>query len=112
MIGLLSDRFIFVSVKTDIEINPAVLHASENSQLTIRVYPVNLMGFKTPFGETNARFDIEQGANLIEIKEVSAGIVNVRSKGIEGEAIVGVYSLKSGMLIQKVLIKILPRDLT
>lgn len=70
------------------------------------------MGFKTPFGETNARFDIEQGANLIEIKEVSAGIVNVRSKGIEGEAIVGVYSLKSGMLIQKVLIKILPRDLT
>ena len=87
-------------------------HASENSQLIIRVYPVNLLGFKTPFGETNARFDIEQGANLVEIRDVSAGVVNVRSKGIEGEAIIGVYSLKSGVLIQKLLIKILPRDLT
>ena len=34
----------------------------------------------------------------------------VRSKGIEGEATLGIYSLKSGMQIRKVLIKILPRD--
>jgi hypothetical protein len=91
-------------------VKPEVLRANPNSELTISVYPVNLMGFKTPFGETNARFDVEQGANLIELREISPGIAKVRSKGIEGEATVGIYSLKSGILIQKILVKILPKD--
>lgn len=109
---LLCDRFVFTSAGVKIELKPEVLRASVNSELTINVFPVNNLGFKTPFGETNVRFEIEQGANLIEIRELSPGVAKISSKGIEGEATVGIYSLKSGILVQKLLIKILPRDLT
>jgi hypothetical protein len=34
----------------------------------------------------------------------------VKSKGKEGEAVVGIYSLKSGVELYKILIKILPKD--
>jgi len=48
---------------------------------------------------------------LIEIvSDSNDGKIKVRSKGLEGEAIVGVYSLKSGVQISRVLIKVLPRD--
>lgn len=103
---------MFTSAGVKIELKPEVLKASVNSELTINVFPINTLGFKTPFGETNARFEIEQGANLIEIREISPGVAQIRSKGIEGEATVGIYSLKSGILVQKLLIKILPRDVT
>lgn len=93
-----------------IDLKPDVLRASVNSELTVSVYLVNILGFKTPFGETNARFEIEQGANLVQIQEVSAGIVKLRSKGVEGEATLGIYALKSGALLQKIMIKILPKD--
>jgi hypothetical protein len=36
----------------------------------------------------------------------------VRSKGVEGEAVIGIYSLKSGAQISRVLIKIMPGNLT
>jgi len=112
LIGLLSDRFVFVSNGVKIDLNPPVLRASVTSELTVSVYPINSLGFKTPFGETNARFEIEQGANLVQMQDVSPGIVKIRSKGVEGEATLGIYALKSGVLLQKLLIKILPKDLT
>jgi hypothetical protein len=37
-------------------------------------------------------------------------MAKIRSKGIEGEAIVGIYNLRSGLQITRVLIKIVPRD--
>lgn len=111
LLALLGDRFIFMSSGIKIDMNPEVLRASVGSSVTIRVIPVNMLGFKTPFGETNARFEIEDGKNLVEMDEVSAGIVNVRSKGIEGEATIAIYSVKSGVLLQKLLLKILPKSL-
>ncbi len=90
---------------------PPVLRASETSALTVSVFPVNLLGFRTPFGETNARFEIEQGTNLVQMEDVSPGVVKIRSRGMEGEATLGIYALKSGALLQKLLIKILPKDM-
>jgi hypothetical protein len=70
-----------------------------------------MLGLKVPFSNVDVRFVIQEGANLVElVSESSEGSVTVRSKGIEGEAIVGIYSLKSGVEIKRVLIKILPRD--
>ena len=111
LLGLLSDRFVFMSNGIKIDMKPEVLRASVASELTVSVYPINLLGFKTPFGVTDARFEIEQGANLVQVEDVSPGIVKIRSKGVEGEATLGIYSLKSGALLQKILIKILPKDL-
>ena len=70
-----------------------------------------MLGFKVPFSIVDVRFQVEEGAGLIILdNESSEGNVTVKSKGIEGEAIVGIYSVKSGLQIQRVLIKILPRD--
>ena len=111
LLVLLGDRFIFTSSDVKIDMNPPVLRASTASELTLSVYRVNLLGFKVPFSEIEAQFLIEDGKNLVEFNgEGTGSSIIVRSKGIEGEATVGIYSVKSGMQIMKVLIKILPRD--
>ena len=81
--------------------------------MNVEIYPANMLGFKTPFKDVQVRFQIEEGKNIIELLNESAGgTVTIRSKGIEGEAILGIYSLKTGSQISKVFIKILPKDLT
>ncbi len=108
---LLLDRFLFTSSDIKIEMNPAILRASISSELTINVYRVNMLGIKVPFSKIEAQFIIEEGKNLIELQgEETGNSIIVKSKGFEGEASIGIYSLKSGMQIRKVLIKILPRD--
>ncbi len=109
---LLCDRLMFTSSDIKIEMNPDILRASTSSELAINVYRVNILGIKVPFSKIEAQFLIEDGNNLIELSgEQTGNSIIVRSKGIEGEASVGIYSLKSGMQIRKVLIKILPRDM-
>ena len=111
LILLLGDRFIMTSGDIKIEMKPEILRASTSSELEIRVYRINMLGFKVPFSKVDAQFLIEDGKNLIEfIGEGDGNSIKVRSKGVEGEASVGIYSVKSGMQIRKVLIKILPRD--
>jgi hypothetical protein len=108
---LMADRFILTPNDIKIDIKPEVLRASTSSELSINVYRTNLLGFKAPFSKVEAQFLIEEGKNLIELSgEGTGSSIIVRSKGIEGEASVGIYSLKSGMQIRKVLIKVLPRD--
>ena len=109
LFGLLAERFIFHTVKIDVEMDPPVLKASTFSQMTITIVSVNSLGFKTPFSRSEARFEIEEGANLIEMEKfIENNKVVIHSKGVEGEAIIGIYSLKSGILLRKLLIKILP----
>jgi len=109
---LVAERVVFTSSDVKFEIKPEVLRANPNSELEIRVYRINMLGFKVPFSSVEVRFQVEEGDNLIGLYEESTeGNVKVRSKGIEGEAIVGIYALKSGSLIKSILIKILPRDM-
>ena len=111
LLALIIDRVIFTSTGPKIELEPEVLRASENSSLEINVYRANLLGFKVPFSSVDVRFAVEEGANLIElINESGEGYAKIRSKGIEGEAVIGVYLLKSGLQIKRVLIKIMARD--
>ncbi len=111
LLVLLGDRFILTQNDIKIEMKPEVLRASTSSELRINVYRTNILGFKVPFSKMEAQFINEDGKNLIELSgEETGNSIIVRSKGIEGEATLGIYSLKSGMQIRKVLIKILPRD--
>lgn len=107
----MTDRFVFTSSGIKIELKPEVLRASNNSELEISVYRSNLLGFGVPFGKVEVRFAVEEGGNLVEIvNESPDGTAKIRSKGIEGEAAIGIYSIKSGLQISRVLIKILPKD--
>ena len=112
LLVLAGDRLIFTSSDIKIEMNPPVLRASVNSEMTIEVYRTNILGFKVPFSKIEAEFIIDDGKNLIELTgEVTGNSVKVRSKGIEGEAVIGIYSVRSGMQIRKITINILPRDM-
>ncbi len=112
LIVLAADRIIFTSSDIKIDMKPEVLRASVNSEMVIEVYRVNIMGFRVPFSKLEAQFLIEDGKNLIELSgEETGNSVKVRSKGVEGEASIGIYSVKSGMQIRKITISILPRDM-
>jgi hypothetical protein len=111
LLALIADRVIFTATDAKVELKPEVLRASENSQLQITVFRSNMLGFKVPFSSVDVRYTVEEGNNLIEIvNEEPDGNATIRSKGIEGEAIIGIYSIKSGLPVKKILIKILPRN--
>lgn len=101
---------MFHSVKVNVDIEPPYLKAGTLSELTIKVYPINTLGFRNPIGHSEVRFEVEEGGNLIELLHTTPEAVTVKSKGIEGEAIVGIYTLRSGVMVSKVIIKILPLD--
>jgi len=108
---LVAERLVFTSVKVKAELDPGFLHASQYSQLNLTVFPANTLGFRTPFAKAEVRYEIVEGGNLIEL--INTGDIQtviVKSKGKEGEAVVGIYSLKSGVELYKILIKILPKD--
>jgi len=109
---LAGDRLIFTSSDIKIDMKPEVLRASVNSEMTIEVYRVNILGLKVPFSKIEAQFMIDDGKNLIELSGDGTGSsIKVRSKGVEGEAVIGIYSVKSGVQIRKIAISILPRDM-
>lgn len=110
LVLLVAERVLFNTSKVNVDIEPPYLRASTSSALNIKVYPVNMLGFKNLFGRLDVRFEIEEGGNLVELSEPSGNSVGVRSRGIEGEAVIGIYSLRSGVQVSRVLIKILPVD--
>ena len=111
LLVLLAERFIFTTSGIKVEIDPPVLRAVPNSELKIEVYRENMLGFRVPFSAAEVVFAIEEGSSIIElVGDSTGGTVKVRSKGVEGEASVGIYSVKSGLQLKKVLIKILPPE--
>jgi hypothetical protein len=108
---LAGDRLIFTSSDFKIDMNPDVLRASPNSEVLLSIKKVNILGFEVPYSKMEVQFVIEDGGNLVEfVGEQGSNYARIRSKGKEGEATIGVYSVKSGMQISKVLLKVLPRQ--
>ncbi|HRE09392.1 MAG TPA: hypothetical protein PLN22_01090 [Ignavibacteria bacterium] len=107
---LAADRIIFTSSDIKIQQSPEVLKASLHSEMMIEVYRTNILGFKVPFSELDVYFVIEDGKNLIELTGIDGSSAKLRSKGVEGAAVLGIYSVKSGMQVRKIMISILPRD--
>lgn len=92
--------------------NPKTLYAASRSELLIEVVPVNIIGFRTPFSKAPSAFVIEEGKNLVEIIQLEeGGSAIIKSKGKEGEAVIGIYSISSGAFLGRVLVKILPGEM-
>jgi hypothetical protein len=93
-------------------VEPPFLRATESSELVLDAHPVNILGFKVPFKHINVQFIVEEGKNLVElISNQDNHSAVVRSKGIEGEVIISIYSEKGSIPVTKVLIEILPVQL-
>ncbi len=79
--------------------------------MIIEVIPINLIGIRTPLSKASSAFVIEEGTNLIEIIRQDNSYAVIKSKGKEGEAVIGIYSVSSGVFIGRVLITILPGEM-
>jgi len=110
LLTLIADRLFFTSSDIKIEQTPEVLKASLHSEMMLEVYRTNILGLKVPFSKLEVYFVIEDGKNLIELVGTESSSTKIRSKGVEGEAVLGIYSVKSGMQVRKIMISILPRD--
>lgn len=109
---MLLERVVFTTSKFHIEMNPKILYAASRSELEIEVIPVNVIGFRTPFSKAPSAFVIEEGKNLVEIiQQEGAGSAIIKSIGKEGEVVIGIYSIKSGAFLGRVLVKILPGEM-
>lgn len=108
---MLLERFIFSTSTVLVKLEPEFLRANPSSELVITAIPLNKFGFRNILGSTSVAFNIQEGTNLVEvIPSTEKDRAIVRSKGKEGEAVIGVYSTKSGLILQQVVIRILPRD--
>ncbi|MGH2575371.1 MAG: hypothetical protein ACRDFC_06695, partial [Ignavibacteria bacterium] len=103
---------VFTTSYLKVDLNPEFLFLDSHSEIVIQVYPVNLLGFSTPFKKISVGFDVVEGKNLVELMsnpDFQSAVV--RSKGKEGEAVIAIYLLDSGAPISKVLIKIIPKGI-
>jgi len=101
-------HYIFHIYEIDYKISTNFLYADYNSEVTIEVIPVNSWGFKAPFREARAKFEIEEGSNLVDIvlSDSVKGKLVLRAKDIKGNVSIKIkseYSLFPGLIEIKVI---------
>lgn len=101
--------FLYNIYEIKVEISPQHLFTDSNSTLEIKVIPINAVGSRALFRSTQSKFEIIEGASLVEIifadKELS--VLKIKSKGIEGKVGIKIYNSHS-LFPQYVEILILP----
>jgi hypothetical protein len=70
---------------------PKVIFADTSSQVTLKIIPINALGWEAPLRKASGTFQITEGYAKVEIININEeeGFIILRSKGIVG--IVGVY---------------------
>ena len=103
--------FLYNIYGSEIRRSPKNLFAETSSEMIIKVVPINALGNKAWFRLSSAKFEIIEGANLIQIVELKpeAGLLKIRSKGKVG--VVGI-KLKSQHSLLPEYIEIEILDLT
>ncbi|MCC6548598.1 MAG: hypothetical protein IT279_00875 [Ignavibacteriaceae bacterium] len=78
--------------EADISVTKRSLYADGQSETVIEVVPLNSFGSRTPFRTLNARFEIKEGAELIEVTEQNEekGYLRLRAKSGTGRVVIRV----------------------
>jgi hypothetical protein len=87
---ILSYYFLYNVYGTEVRLEPASLYADPTSEVTLKVIPINALGYQAIFRNSNASFEIVDGKELVEIIFIdkSAGLLKLKSVGRIG--IVGI----------------------
>ena len=111
LIVLLLGYFFFYNIYgSEVRKSPANLFADPESEMTIKVIPVNALGREAIFRTSSSEFEIIEGNDLIEVKSENKqnGVLQIRSKGLTG--IVGIKIKSEHSLFPEYIeIEILPR---
>lgn len=94
LILIFSFLYIFNIYEVTYTIKPQSLYADSNSTVMISSKPVNAFGWKAPFRNAHAYFDIKEGKDLIDIlsEDNYKGILVLKAKNKPGKIIVYVKS--------------------
>lgn len=95
---LLLHYFVFNIYETTFKISARNLYADFTSTVKIEAIPINSLGFRVPFKNSPADFEIIEGNSLIEIaaEDSAKGFFIIRAKGEIGKIVVRIkpkYSL-------------------
>lgn len=73
------------------------LYADFDSEITIKIFPINALGKKAWFRKTSASFEIVEGSNLISVPENNSdeGIIRIRANGKTGLVGIKIKSVHS-----------------
>ncbi len=97
ILGLLVYYFIFNIYEVTFLIKPKTLFADYKSTTIIKAIPINALGYEVPFRSVNAKIEIEEGNDLIDIIKANEnkGIFILRAKDRPGKVVVLIKSDKS-----------------
>ncbi len=89
--GTMFYYFVFNSYEVEIISIPKVVFAEPSSQITVKIKPINVLGWEVPFRSAGGEFKITEGSDLVEIILINKeeGFITLISKGVVG--IVGIY---------------------
>mgnify|MGYP003525078239 FL=1 len=110
IVFLLGYFFLYNIYGSEVRKSPANLFADPESEMTIKVIPVNALGREAIFRTSSSEFEIIEGNDLIEVNSENKqnGVLQIRSKGLTG--IVGIKIKSEHSLFPEYIeIEILPR---
>ena len=84
--GLLAYYYLFNIYEVTFSVSPKDLYADGESTVTIKVTPLNALGFKALFRSSPAEFSIQDGRELVDIvrEDTSEGTLVLRAKDKTG----------------------------
>ncbi len=108
--ALFSFLYVFNIYEVTYLVNPPSLFANNESTVTISSEPINAFGWRAPFRNAPADFNIKEGSDLIEImfEDNHKGILKLKAKNKHGKIVIYIKS-KYALLPSAVEINIYPR---
>lgn len=109
--GIFLYYFVFNIYEVEIISIPKVVFADPSSQITVKIKPVNALGWEVPLRKVSGTFMITEGKDNVEIILINEeeGFITLRSKGVVG--VVSIYVESEFSLFPSYIeIKFLPKS--
>ncbi len=102
-------QYVFSIYEVTYRVTPEKLFADNQSTVLIEAIPINSFGWKAPFRNVYAKFDITEGGDLVNIasEKQAEGILKLQAKNKTGKVVVLIHS-KYALLPSSIEITIYP----
>ncbi len=109
LVVIFSYLYIFNIYEITYSVNPSSLYSDNESMVIVTSDPINAFGWKIPFRNAYAEFNIKEGKDLIDIlsEDNKKGILKLKVKNKTGTVVVYIKS-KYALLPSEVVIHIYP----
>ena len=110
-ISILIYYYVFNIYEVELISIPNVVFADPSSEITVKIKPINALGWEVPFRKVSGRFMITSGKDKVELIHLSEeeGVIKLRSVGVVGMVEIHVDS-KFSLFPSYIKIKFLPKS--